>query len=276
MHDGTAKVVLVTGASSGFGQACAEHLTALGHVVYGTSRRAPAQGEDDPRGRLIRMDVDDADSVRTAIADVLRREGRIDAVVNNAGMGIAGAIEDTSLAEARRQLETNFFGVVRVCAAVLPHMRQRRTGHVVTIGSLGGVIAIPFQGFYSASKFALEGFSASLRMEVMRHGIAVTLIDPGDFSTGFTAHRTVVAAASGSPYEAEFRRALGIMERDEQAGPPPLPVARLVGRVLASRRPRPRYVAARRTQRFADVLRRVLPAAAFERMVMASYGVPRR
>ena len=129
------------------------------------------------------------DSVEQAVATVLGREGRLDIVVNNAGMGIAGPVEDTSIEQAKRQLEVNFFGAFRVCRAVLPAMRRQRSGYIVNIGSIGGLIAIPYQSMYSASKFALEGLSEALRMEVRPFGIRVVIIEPGDHKTALTENR---------------------------------------------------------------------------------------
>src|SRR5580700_9890414 len=148
------RVVLVTGASSGIGRACAELLAARGYRVDGASRRPVSRALVEP----VSMDVRDDASVRDAVEGVMAREGRIDIVVNNAGIAIAGAVEDTSIEEAIEQFDVNFFGVLRVCRAVLPHMRERRSGYIVNIGSIGGLVAIPFQGLYSASKFALKGF----------------------------------------------------------------------------------------------------------------------
>ena len=188
-------VVLVTGASSGIGKACAELLFARGCRVYGTSRQAPralveARTSDlAPLLRMIPLDVTSDDSVDAAVGVVLACEGRLDAVVNNAGFGVAGAAELTTIEEAREQFETNFFGTVRVCRAVLPVMRQQGSGRILNISSIAGRIGIPFQAFYSASKFAIEGFSEALRMEVAPFGVKVVLIEPGDFRTGFTAAR---------------------------------------------------------------------------------------
>jgi NAD(P)-dependent dehydrogenase (short-subunit alcohol dehydrogenase family) len=149
----TSRVVLITGASAGFGRACAQHLGRLGHRVYGTSRRAecpdPAELRSPPL--VLPMDVCDDDSVQRAVDFVLKQEGRIDVVVNNAGVGLAGAVEDTSVEEARALFETNFFGVLRVCRAVLPALRAQRSGLIVNVSSLGGLVTIPFQGLYSAS-----------------------------------------------------------------------------------------------------------------------------
>ncbi|MGD1994460.1 MAG: SDR family oxidoreductase, partial [Anaerolineae bacterium] len=189
MSDNEKEVVLITGASSGIGKACADHLVQQGYRVFGTSRRAPFPPQPAKPGEpvMIRLDVDDEASVGQVVGHLHQSVGHIDVVVNNAGFGVAGAVEDTTLAEARAQMETNFFGVVRVCRAVLPRMRERGAGLIVNVSSLGGVIALPFQAFYSASKFAVEGFTEALRMEVKPFGVQVVLIQPGDLSTGFTS-----------------------------------------------------------------------------------------
>ena len=179
-------VVLITGASSGFGEACADHLARRGYRVYGTSRRARfPEGGAEENPRMIPMDVCDDDSVRAAVEFVLAAEGRLDVVVNNAGLGMAGAVEDTSLEEARALFETNFFGMHRVCRAVLPTLRAQRSGLIVNISSIGGLIAIPFQGFYSASKFATEALTEALRMDYDAFGRVLSDTNPGFQPFGF-------------------------------------------------------------------------------------------
>jgi NAD(P)-dependent dehydrogenase (short-subunit alcohol dehydrogenase family) len=171
------RVVLVTGASSGIGLSCAAHLAERGFRVYGTSRR-PAAGPES-RVTMLTADVTDDHSVEHLVGTVLDREQRLDIVVNNAGMALAGPVEKTSIEEAKRQLEVNFFGAFRVCCAALPAMRSQRSGYIVNIGSIGGLVALPYQAMYSASKFALEGLSESLRMEVRPFGVRVVIIEPG-------------------------------------------------------------------------------------------------
>ncbi|MGC8873617.1 MAG: SDR family NAD(P)-dependent oxidoreductase, partial [Chloroflexia bacterium] len=155
-------VVLITGASSGIGLACARYLADRGYRVFGTSRHPEAcPPEPFP---MIQMDVCDDASVLRGVEAVRERAGRIDVLVNNAGIGYGGAIEDTSLEEAHRQFETNFFGALRLCRAVLPIMRAQGSGLIVNMSSIGGLIGLPFQGLYSATKFALEGMSEALRL----------------------------------------------------------------------------------------------------------------
>ncbi|HWY24102.1 MAG TPA: SDR family oxidoreductase [Nevskia sp.] len=270
---GTGPVVLITGASSGIGRCCAEYLHRRGFRVYGTSRRAPESSEAAASYRMIALDVTTDESVQAAVALILEREGRIDVVMNNAGDGIAGAVEDTSVEEAKRQFETNFFGALRVCRAVLPSMRARGAGLIVNVSSLGGLLGLPFQGLYSASKFALEGMTEALRMELRPFGVRAVLIEPGDFRTGFTAQRRPVEAAAGSVYAGHFGKALATMERDEAAGADPLAVARLLERLIATRAPRVRYKVGGFAQTFTIGLRKVLPQKLVEYLMMKLYGL---
>jgi len=270
----SSRVVLISGASSGFGRACAEHLSQLGHRVYGTSRRAPLpDGEDTGPGPwLLPMDVREDTSVRAAVDFVLRREGRLDVVVNNAGVGIAGAVEETTPEEARDLFETNFFGVHRVCRAVLPTLRAQGSGLIVNVSSLGGLVTIPFQGFYSASKFALESMSEALRMELKPHGVQVTLLEPGDFKTDFTANRVFAAGSRGeSVYAERCRRAIAVMEHDERNGADPAALARLLARLMERRSPRTRYPVGMFFQKLLVGCKRLLPAGLLERGIMAYY-----
>jgi len=275
------RIVLVTGASSGFGRAIATHLAAKkGYRVYGTSRGAvmpderEALPERSPLPVMIPMDVCVDASVEAAVTHILRHHGRVDVLVNNAGFGIAGAVEDTSIEEMQRQFDANVFGVLRVCCAVLPHMRRQGGGRIVNVSSLAGVIAVPFQGAYSASKFALEALTEALRMETKPFGIFVSLVEPGDFRTGFTANRVRTEASRTNPAYAErFARALGLMERDESRGPGPEALVPVVERILEARSPRLRYTAGALLQRAAALLKRLLPASLFERVLMTIYGI---
>ncbi len=261
--------MLVTGASSGIGACCAEFLSGRGYRVYGASRSAAAAAGVMP----LALEVTDDASVSRAIDTILTREGRLDVLVNNAGFGIAGAVEDTSIEEAVAQFEVNFFGVLRVCRAVLPVLRRQQSGYIVNIGSIGGLIAIPYQGLYSASKFALEGLSESLRLEVRAFGIHVVLIEPGDHRTSFTRNRRATeASVPGSVYRARFERAIARMASDEQGGPAPDGIARLVHKVINRRRPRLRYTVGPGAQRMAVWLKRMMPYAVIEQVMRSYYA----
>jgi NAD(P)-dependent dehydrogenase (short-subunit alcohol dehydrogenase family) len=269
-----ARVVLITGVSSGIGLACAKHLAARGFRVYGTSRR-PIAGLAIPESvNILITDVTLDDSVENAVAAVLAREGRLDIVVNNAGMALAGPVESTSVEEAKKQFEVNFFGVLRVCRAVLPPMRARRSGYIVNIGSIGGVLAIPYQSMYSASKFALEGLSEALRIEVRPFNIRVVLIEPGDHKTALTENRRVMEpAGSTDVYRVPFAAALIKMAQDEQNGPGPQQIARLLEKVVNRRNPRLRYTVGPLPQRLAVWLKRLTPNALTEYIRRTYYGL---
>lgn len=265
------RVVLVTGASSGIGAACARHLRERGFRVFGTSRRAESAA---PEGgvEMVAMDVDSDASVPAGVAAVMERAGRIDAVVNNAGWALAGAVEDTAVDEARAQLETNLFGAWRVCRAVLPVMRAAGHGYIINIGSIGGRVGLPFQAAYSASKFAIAGFTEALSGEVRPYGIHAVLIEPGNYRTGITATRRV-STGEGSPYAAAFAKTMEVVERDERRGADPGEVARLVGRVLDTRSPRLRYMVGPAFERFAARGKGFMPGRLFERVVLRIYGI---
>ncbi|MBN1857849.1 SDR family oxidoreductase [Candidatus Bipolaricaulota bacterium] len=275
-------VVLVTGASSGIGRACAVELSRRGHTVYGTTRRQPLAiqaevGRDlDPSHRLqfLQVDVTDCHAVQDAVDHVLSETGRIDALINCAGFGSAGAVEDTSDADLRALLDTNLVGTLRCCRAVLPRMRLQHSGTIINISSIAGRMGIPFQGGYSASKYALEGLSEALRMEVHPFGVKVVLIEPGDFRTEFTERRQITSLAKANEtYAAQMRKTLSVMEAEELGGATPEPVARLVGRILDTNSPRVRYVVGPFSERIAAGLKRVLPSKWFERILMMYYRI---
>ena len=266
-----AKVVLITGASSGFGKSCAEFLSAKGYKVYGTSRK-PAGGSAPCE--MIRMDVNDDASVTQGIRMIVEKEGRIDVVVNNAGFGIAGSVEDTSVEEMKSQFETNYFGVFRVCREVLPVMRRQQSGTIINVGSIAGSIGVPFQGAYSASKAAVQSITEVLRMEVKPYGIRVALIDPGDFKTGFTDSRVKTKQAVANPdYTDRFTKALQTMEVEERKGCDPVKLAELVYKIINSKSPRLRYMAGPVMEIFAVHLRKFLPAKLFESIIMGNYHI---
>jgi NAD(P)-dependent dehydrogenase (short-subunit alcohol dehydrogenase family) len=267
----SAKVVLITGASSGIGAACAALLAQRGFRVYGSSRNADFQ----PAGYSgLQMDVTSDESVAQAVARVVADAGTIDVLINNAGCGIAGAVEDTDTQEALRQMDVNFMGAFRVSKAVLPVMRGHRSGVIINISSLGGLFGLPFQSFYSASKFAMEGWTESLRYEVSPFGIRVVLIEPGDVKTGFTGSRAPVAAANASSaYTEAFSKCMRIVEKEEAQGVSPESIAKLACRIIEGNLTGPRYTSGHLSQRASGVLKRLLPGGLFERIIGSFYGM---
>lgn len=265
------KVVLVTGASSGIGKVCADHLHGRGYKVYGASR-SPQPGSLGYAA--IQMDVNDDASVVDGVRHIIEREKRIDVVVNCAGFGIAGSVEDTSIAEAKAQFETNFFGVLRVCKEVLAIMRPQRSGLIINISSIAGLVSLPFQGFYSAGKFALEGMTEALRMEVLPFGVRVVLVEPGDFRTQFAANRKLTGESqNNSPYRERFGKALAVFEKEENNGADPQAIARLIERLIENPSPRLRYSVGPVGERIAPLLRQILPHKLYERLFMKHYNV---
>jgi NAD(P)-dependent dehydrogenase (short-subunit alcohol dehydrogenase family) len=265
-----AKVVLITGASAGLGLACADELSNAGWTVVGASRRGTSSSGWDG----LVMDVDDDQSVRHGVSGVLDRYGRIDALVAAAGWGLAGPVEFTELHEAKAQIETNLWGAVRLVQGVLPVMRAQRSGRIVLMSSIGGVIGIPFQAFYSASKFALEGLGESLAYEVAPFGISVTLVEPGNFATDFTAsRRTTKASDAERTYDAALKKAVTLMERDELNGAAPKKVASAVQKILSASRPPRRVSVGKAGERVGLMAKRLLPFRVFQAAAKSSLGV---
>jgi NAD(P)-dependent dehydrogenase (short-subunit alcohol dehydrogenase family) len=263
------RVVFITGASSGIGRTCAEYLHSRGYLVYGASRSCP---RIELAFETIQMNVDKDESVTAGIQYVLEKQKRIDAVINCAGFGFAGSVEDTPIAEAKAQFETNFFGTLRVCQAVLPVMRQQESGLIVNISSIAGLVSIPFQAFYSASKFAVEGMTEALRMEMLPFGVRVVLIEPGDFKTQFSANRKrTTGSGENTVYRDQLDRSLAVMEKEEQAGNSPIAIARLVERIMSDPSPTLRYPVGPLGETLAIVLKGILPFKVFERILMQHY-----
>jgi NAD(P)-dependent dehydrogenase (short-subunit alcohol dehydrogenase family) len=268
---GDPPVVLVTGASSGIGKACARRLAASGSRVFGCARSAPAEGEPFP---LIHMDVRDERSVNDCVSRVVREAGRIDVLVNCAGIVVGGSAEEMLIEEIRDQIETNLLGLIRSCRAVLPGMRTRKTGLIVNMGSLAGLMGVPFQSAYSATKHGIEGYSESLQMEVRAFGVRVVLIDPGDVLTEITLHRKESqGTGKDSPYRRNLSAAMHAQAESELRGWKVERIARLVERVARSRRPRFRYTPGPFVERIAPVARRIIPDRLFLSILAGFYGV---
>jgi NAD(P)-dependent dehydrogenase (short-subunit alcohol dehydrogenase family) len=264
-----ARVVLITGASAGIGRATADHLHAAGWTVVGASRRGTSPGGWQP----MTMDVDDDGDTRRGVAAILSEHGRLDAVVASAGWGLAGPVELTPIDRAKAQVETNFWGVVRVVQCALPAMRAQQSGRLVLVSSIGGLIALPFQAFYSASKYALEGYAEGLAYEVEPFGVHVTLVEPGNIRTDFTASRHTIDEDPDGVYTAAASKAITLMEKDETNGAPPETAAVVIERVLEAKRPRRRVSVGKVGERIGIPAKRLLPHRIFEKAAGSSLGV---
>ena len=264
------KVVLITGVSSGVGQATARLVAQTGRRVFGTSRN-PASAESIPGVAMLALDVRADNSVAACVEAVLNQAGRLDVLINNAGQELAGAVEELSLEEAKAQFETNFFGIVRMVKAILPAMRQQGRGQIVNISSLSGLTPIPFMGIYSASKFALEGYTEALRHEVKPLNIHVSLIEPGFLNTSMRNNRKD-AVNRIKDYDPWRQRALNAIRAHEERSPGPELVANAVLEVIASDRPRLRYVIGQQAKSVTR-LRWLLPEGMYERGARRSFGL---
>ena len=240
------KVILITGASSGIGFDAARTLARQGHRVYAAARRVERMEPLKEDGVVpVRMDVTDEESMQACVRTILEQEGRIDVLVNNAGYGYFGAIENVSLEEARKQLEVNVFGLARMCQLVLPSMREQGSGRIINTSSIAGKAVIYFGGWYHVSKYSVEALSDALRMEVKPFGIDVSIIEPGGIKTdwGLIAADHLAESSKGTPYEQEGIRESKTMHKAYSIRllSNPAVVTRAISRAVNSRRPRTRY-----------------------------------
>ena len=249
------KIIIITGASSGFGKATAEMLAAKGHTVYGLCRRAM----EDDKIHYCQCDVRNREQVAAVVAGIVEEAGCVDVLINNAGMGIGGALELATAEEIDLQMGTNFMGCVNLSQAVLPYMRRARQGKIINLSSIGGLMGLPYQGFYSASKFAIEGFTEALAAEVRSFGIRVCMVEPGDFATGFTGSRKNSQASLDDPdYGPVFKRSLAIIEKEENGGLKPEVLARRIVKLVDKKKPPLRNVVANFEQWLSTVIKHVI------------------
>lgn len=267
-------VVLVSGASSGLGRAVAERLAAEGFRTY-AGARSFARGVSAPVGcEAVELNVLDDASVRSAIDYIIVREEHIDALVNCAAFLTFGSCEETSADELQAVMQTNFLGMARMTRAVLPHMREQHFGRIINFSSINGLLGIPFQSAYTASKHAIEGWSECLAQETRRFGVRVTLIEPGDCRNGSHKYRTSAAASKeeDSPYAAYYQAAVAQITHDEDHGMPQSRVADAVCAVLRRKDPPARRLVARIDQRFAVFLHKLIGGNFFYRIMEAYYA----
>jgi len=266
------KIILVTGASSGIGLACATALQAKGHTVYGSSR--DIKRIKSVSFKPIEMDVTDDASVKAAIDKIIKAEGHIDVLVNNAGNGVTGPAYAMPVESAKKQFEVNFFGVVRVSSEVLPKMIEAKQGMIINMSSLAGLFGLPYQSMYSASKYAIEGYSQSLRMELRNIGIKVVLINPGDFKSDFTQNREKVPfPIKNDMLEKEYNSAVASMEKDESIGANPEVIGQKLCEIVESSNPAHRYKVGAFGQTIAATLKHILPGGLFEKLMNDHYGI---
>ena len=265
------KVVLITGGSSGIGKSIGEFLHQKGFIVYGTSRNP--EKVLNSIFPLVALDVRDVESIHLAVAQIIQTTGRLDVVINNAGVGITGPLEEIPMEEIKNNFDTNFFGPIAVMKAVLPQMRQQKSGLIVNVTSIAGYMGLPYRSVYSASKGALELITEALRMEVKSFGIQITNVAPGDFATNIAAGRFHAPIIQGSDYERAYGSILKTMDAHVDSGSNPNEMAEAVFQIIQDNNPRIHYKVGAFMQKFSIVLKRILPDTVYEKMLMNHYNL---
>lgn len=263
------KVVLITGGSSGIGKSIGEFLTSKGYDVYGTSRNP--ERYTDSKFKLVALDVADVVAIQKAIQTVVETTGRLDVLINNAGAGITGPIEEIPDEEIKRNFETNFFGPINVIKAVLPQMRKQNSGLIINITSIAGYMGLPYRGIYSASKGALELITEAFRMEIKAFNIHMTNVAPGDFATNIAAGRYTAPIILKSPYEKVYKDTLDVMNEHVDHGQNPEIMAKVIYKIINTPNPKIHYKVGAFLQKFSIVLKRILPDKMYENMLMKHY-----
>ena len=263
------KVVLITGGSSGIGKSIGEFLHHKGFVVYGTSRYP--ERVLNSVFPLVALDVRDSNSIRLAVAKIIATTGQLDIVINNAGVGITGPLEEIPLEEMKNNFDTNFFGPIEVMKAALPQMREQKSGLIINVTSIAGYMGLPYRGIYSASKGALELITEALRMEVKSFGIQITNVAPGDFATNIASGRYHAPVIKGSAYEVSYGESLRTMDEHVDGGSNPNEMAEAVYNIIQTPNPNIHYKVGAFMQKLSIVLKRILPDKVYEKMLMNHY-----
>ncbi|MDP3312525.1 SDR family oxidoreductase [Lutibacter sp.] len=267
------KVVLITGGSSGIGKSVGEFLVNNGFVVYGTSRNV--ENYKNHPFKLVSLDVNNVESIVNAVNKIILNEGKLDILINNAGRGITGPIEETPTEEMRNVFETNFFGAIEVMKAVLPQMRTQKSGLIINITSIAGYMGLPYRGIYSATKGALELVTEALRMEVREFGIEVTNVAPGDFATNIASGRYHTPVFEESDYKKNYQNNLNLMDAHVNNGSNPIQMAEAIFKIIQTPKPKIHYKVGSFMQKFSIILKRLLPDTMYENLLMKHYKIKR-
>lgn len=263
------KVVLITGASSGIGKSIGEFLQNKGFIVYGTSRN-PSKYKNSPL-KLLSLEVSDENSISNAVSEIIKIEGKLDVLINNAGKGITGPVEETPLEEIKKAFDTNFFGVINVCNGVLPEMRNQKKGLIINISSIAGYMGLPYRGMYSASKSALSIYSEVLSLEVKQFGIIVVDVAPGDFATNIAAGRYHTPLLKNSNYKEHYSKVLKQIDEEVDTGLQPEVMAKAIYKIILKKKPRVRYRVGTFMQRYSIHIKRMLSDRFYEKLMMRHY-----
>jgi short-subunit dehydrogenase len=263
------KVVLITGASSGIGKSIGEYLQEKDFIVYGTSRN-PLNYKNS-KFTLLKLDVSDELTIKNTVSEIIKNEGKIDVLINNAGKGITGPAEETPLDEIKKAFDTNFFGVINVCNGVLPIMRKQKNGLIINISSIAGYMALPYRGFYSASKSALSIYSETLSLETKQFGIKIVDVAPGDFATNIAAGRYHTPLFKTSDYKEHYGKVLQQIDKEVDTGLQPKFMAKAIYKIINKKKPKVRYRVGTFMQRYAIHIKRLMPDRVYEKLMMKHY-----
>jgi len=264
------RVVLITGGSSGIGKAIGVFLKSKGFSVYGTTRNLEKYPDFD-FFELLQLDVRIPESIKNAIENIIAKEGRLDVLINNAGIGITGPVEETPHDEILKSFDTNFHGPLHMIKAVLPQMREQKSGLIINITSIAGYMGLPYRGIYSASKGAMSLVTEAVRMEIKDFGIHMTTLAPGDFATNIAAGRYHAPIMNNSPYEKAYALTLQMINDDVENAGDPIAVAMKVLKIIKTDRPKVHYKVGAFMQRFSLFLKRILPDKIYEKLLLNHY-----
>ncbi len=263
------KVVLITGGSSGIGKSIGEFLTDKGFTVFGTSRNPELYTAT--KFELLQLDVSNLVTIQTAVKSIIEKIGRLDVLINNAGAGITGPIEELPMEAIKQNFETNFFGPINVIKSVLPQMRQQHSGLIINITSIAGYMGLPYRGIYSTSKGALELLTEAMRMELKDFNIQMTNVAPGDFATNIASGRFHAPVLENSPYKIPYSTTLKLMNAHVDSGKDPLLMAKVIHKIILTKKPKVHYKVGEFMQKFSIVLKRLLPDKVYEKMLQNHY-----
>lgn len=265
------KVVLITGGSSGIGKTVGNYLSAKGYNVYGSSRNP--QKITDSLFPLVAIDVRNSQTIQQAVQEIIDKEGKIDVLINNAGVGITGPVEEIPLDEIQNNFHTNVFGPIEMMKAVLPFMRQQKSGLIINVTSIAGYMGLPYRGIYSASKGALELITESIRMEVKPFNIKVTNVAPGDFATDIASRRFHAPVLEDSPYKEIYSQQLATIDTHVNDGGDPAEMAKAIDEIIQTKNPKIHYKVGAFMQKFSIFLKKVLPDTVYEKILMNHYKI---
>lgn len=264
------KVVLITGGSSGIGKSIGTYLQTKGFKVYGTTRK-PEKYSNFDAFQLLKMEVTDMENIQDTIATIVNKEGRIDVLINNAGVGITGAIEETPHEEIMKAFDINLNGPIHMIKAVLPQMRKQKSGLIINITSIAGFMGLPYRGIYSATKGAMELVTETLRMETKDFGVHITSIAPGDFATNIAAGRFHAPLLKNSAYKIPYQKTLDLINEGVVQGEDPILIAHTVLKVINAKNPKVRYKVGSFMQKFSLRLKSLLPDKVYEKLLLKHY-----